>query len=391
MSEFRRSSKGGVRRRLCRTLLAASVVLGAAAAPAGADLQAKLDDKQSQLDQAQQKQGVQSERLEALGADIDELTGQVAALRNRESSVQARLTLVQSRLDAAASELKIARERLARARHGLREQLITIYKAGETNAITVILSSDDYDEMVGRAAYMGSVQESGEELASRIEELRDQKRSTVEAVRGARDEIAARQAELERTRAELEAREQDLIEARERERRALARTRTEVGSLQGDVSDLEKKVQAQLQAAQAESATPSEPVAATPGASEPSSSGLIWPVSGSVTSPFGPRWGSMHEGIDIGAAEGTPIQAADSGTVVMAGWNGGYGNYTCIDHGGGFSTCYAHQSVIGVSVGQQVEQGEVIGEVGNTGHSFGAHLHFETRVNGAAQDPLGYL
>lgn len=147
----------------------------------------------------------------------------------------------------------------------------------------------------------------------------------------------------------------------------------------------------QLQAAQAESATTGETVAATPGASEPSSSGLIWPVSGSVTSPFGPRSGSTHEGIDIGAAEGTPIQAADSGSVGMAGWNGGYGNYTCIDHGGGFSTCYAHQSVIEVSVGQRVGQGEVIGEVANTGHSLGAHLHFETRVNGVAQDPLDYL
>lgn len=76
---------------------------------------------------------------------------------------------------------------------------------------------------------------------------------------------------------------------------------------------------------------------------------------------------------------------------MLAGWNGGYGNYTCIDHGGGFSTCYAHQLSISVSVGEQVEQGQIIGEVGNTGHSFGAHLHFETRVNGVAEDPLGYL
>jgi murein DD-endopeptidase MepM/ murein hydrolase activator NlpD len=372
-------------------LAAAAAVLGTAAAPATADLQSKLDEKQSQLDQAQQKQGVQSERLEALGADIDELTGQVAALRNREASVRARLAEVQTRLDSASAELRIARERLSRAKHGLRQQLVSIYKAGEGDVVTVILSSEGYDEMLGRAAYMSSIQESGEELAAKIAELRDQKRSTVETVRDARDEIAARQAELERTRAALEAREHELVEAQKQERKALARTRTRVGSLQGDVSDLEKKVRAQLQAAQAESATTGGTVAATPGASEPSSSGLIWPVSGSVTSPFGPRWGSMHEGIDIGAAEGTPIQAADSGSVVMAGWNGGYGNYTCIDHGGGFSTCYAHQSVIGVSVGQQVEQGEVIGEVGNTGHSFGAHLHFETRVNGVAQDPLGYL
>ncbi len=71
--------------------------------------------------------------------------------------------------------------------------------------------------------------------------------------------------------------------------------------------------------------------------------------------------------------------------------SGGYGNYTCVDHGGGLSTCYAHQSEFGTSIGSSVEQGEVIGYVGNTGHSFGDHLHFEVRINGVAQDPLGYL
>lgn len=123
----------------------------------------------------------------------------------------------------------------------------------------------------------------------------------------------------------------------------------------------------------------------------PSSQGLIWPVSGPVTSPFGYRWGRLHAGIDIGVAYGTPIHAAASGTVVLAGWTGGYGNYTCIDHGGGLATCYAHQSSYAAFGGAQVVQGQVIGYVGNTGHSFGAHLHFEVRINGTPVDPLGYL
>jgi murein DD-endopeptidase MepM/ murein hydrolase activator NlpD len=102
----------------------------------------------------------------------------------------------------------------------------------------------------------------------------------------------------------------------------------------------------------------------------------------------------MHEGIDIGAAEGTPIRAAAAGTVVLIqseASSGGYGNFTCVDHGSGLSTCYAHQSSIATSSGAHVGQGEVIGYVGNTGHSFGAHLHFEVRYNGAPVDPLGYL
>ena len=124
--------------------------------------------------------------------------------------------------------------------------------------------------------------------------------------------------------------------------------------------------------------------------STPSASGLIWPVSGPVVSPFGMRWGRLHAGIDIGVGYGTPIHASASGTVIFAGWMGGYGNFVIVDHGGGLSTGYAHQSSIAVG-GGSVSQGQVIGYVGCTGHCFGPHLHFEVRINGSPVDPLGYL
>ncbi|MBJ7455611.1 MAG: M23 family metallopeptidase [Thermoleophilia bacterium] len=99
----------------------------------------------------------------------------------------------------------------------------------------------------------------------------------------------------------------------------------------------------------------------------------------------------MHEGIDIAGASGTPIAAAAAGTVIVAGWSGGYGNLVVIDHGNGISTAYAHNSSIAVSVGQSVGQGTVVSGMGTTGHSTGVHLHFEVRVNGSAVNPLGYL
>ncbi len=99
----------------------------------------------------------------------------------------------------------------------------------------------------------------------------------------------------------------------------------------------------------------------------------------------------MHEGVDIGAGSGTPISAAASGSVIYAGWMGGYGNLVVIDHGGGLSTAYAHQSSFAVGSGTHVSQGQVIGYVGCTGRCFGPHLHFEVRVNGGAVDPLSYL
>jgi murein DD-endopeptidase MepM/ murein hydrolase activator NlpD len=141
---------------------------------------------------------------------------------------------------------------------------------------------------------------------------------------------------------------------------------------------------AQIQAAQASAPSPQSD-------SSPSSSGMVWPVAGPVTSGFGWRWGRMHEGIDIGAPSGAPIQASAGGTVIHAGWMGGYGNLVVIDHGGGLSTAYGHMSSIGVGGGQFVGQGQTIGWVGCTGHCFGPHVHFEVRSGGAPVDPLGYL
>lgn len=103
------------------------------------------------------------------------------------------------------------------------------------------------------------------------------------------------------------------------------------------------------------------------------------------------RGGSLHPGIDISAGFGTPIHAAASGMVLVAGYTGGYGNLVVLDDGNSISTAYAHQQSIVVTVGQTVTQGQVIGYVGSTGFSTGPHLHFEVRVNGSPVDALGYL
>ena len=120
--------------------------------------------------------------------------------------------------------------------------------------------------------------------------------------------------------------------------------------------------------------------------------GLIRPVSGTITSRFGPRWGSTHKGLDIAAPTGTTIAAAASGTVVFSGWdNYGLGNCVKIDHGNGVQTVYAHCSSLYVTSGQSVSQGEAIAAVGSTGNSTGPHLHLEIRLDGVAQNPQLYL
>jgi murein DD-endopeptidase MepM/ murein hydrolase activator NlpD len=118
---------------------------------------------------------------------------------------------------------------------------------------------------------------------------------------------------------------------------------------------------------------------------------FVWPINGQFTSPFGMRWGRLHAGIDLAAPTGRPIRAAAAGRVILAAPTGGYGNYTCVAHNKSISTCYAHQVRFGARVGETVGQGDVIGYVGNTGHSFGAHLHFEVRIDGRPVNPMDYL
>ena len=110
-----------------------------------------------------------------------------------------------------------------------------------------------------------------------------------------------------------------------------------------------------------------------------------------VTSFFGQRWGQLHPGVDLGAPEGMPYYAAAAGKVILARWNGGYGYNIMIDHGGGTISVYGHSSRLLVKEGQFVQAGEKIGLVGNTGHSFGTHLHFEVRVNDKAIEPLAFM
>lgn len=118
---------------------------------------------------------------------------------------------------------------------------------------------------------------------------------------------------------------------------------------------------------------------------------LANPTRGTLTSRFGSRWGRMHTGIDIAAKIGTPIHAADGGKVVFSGTNGNYGKLIIIDHGGGMETYYAHNSKNLVSKGDKVHKGQKIGEVGNTGRTTGAHVHFEVRKNGKPVNPLSYV
>ena len=393
-------------------LLAVAVGLAVAGGAPAQDLEAiqskiessraQLDEKQSQLQHAKDRAGVLSTTIQKYGDQLDQLRGEVATLQNRIAIVQTQLRKKEAELKEAKARLAALREHLKRSLRILRERLVAIYESNSPDAMTVILNSRGFDDMVSRYDYLQRIQSQDNSIAVRVKRLRNEEKDTVERVRAARDAIAAKQAELERTQAELEARQADLAAARQKDQQILGQVQETQDQLEGDVSDISAQIASQLQAqqeaqaaaaaAQASSSSGATTAPAGPVQGE-SSSGMIWPVNGPITSPFceARAWESCHPGIDIGVPAGTPIQAAAAGTVSIAGPNDGYGNYTCLDHGGGVSTCYAHQNTIAVSVGEQVSQGQVIGTVGCTGLCFGDHLHFEVRVNGSVVDPMGYL
>ncbi|HEU5251865.1 MAG TPA: peptidoglycan DD-metalloendopeptidase family protein [Solirubrobacterales bacterium] len=385
---------------MCLALLA-SCTVAVATAPAKSNSE-KLEAVEEKIGAVEEREGVLTSDIDAMGDEISALEGQVSSLRNQEAAAEEELAAKQAELDRAEAELREAldrlttlRGRLKRALVNLRERLVAIYTYGSTDLTAVILSSEDFGDLVARTEYFDAIQESDEKLAGRVRELRDEAKQLVRVrkiskltIEKARDEIAAKEQRLEATRSTLESREGALLAARAERRQTLKGIEGERHEHEEVAADLRSQIAAEIA-----EATGGYPLPAGPMPS-PSAAGFIWPIEGTVTSGFGYRWGRMHEGVDIAAAEGTPIRAAASGTVILMQSeheSGGYGNYTCIDHGGGLSTCYAHQSSFATSVGASVGQGDLIGYVGNTGHSYGAHLHFEVRINGAPTDPLGYL
>jgi murein DD-endopeptidase MepM/ murein hydrolase activator NlpD len=377
-----------------------ALLVAAPAAPAE-DLQSKLEDKEAKLSHVRERKGVLTTTISRYGARIEKLTSEVAALRTEEVAVRERLAAKQAELDGAVAELDVAKKHLAvvkarlkRALVALRERLVAMYETGTPDVLSLILKSDGYDELATRTEYLERIHGMDEAVVGRVRDLRNQVRSTVARLRSAknrieaaRDAIAAEEQALGDARRAVQDRQSTLVSTRAERMKALERISAAEEDLDGDVAAIQGELAATL-AGFGSAPLPAGPI--QPG----NGSGLIWPVDGPVVSPFGMRWGQMHEGIDIAVPEGTPIRAAASGSVILQqgeSESGGYGNFTCLDHGGGLSTCYAHQSAFAVSSGQSVSQGDVIGYTGCTGHCFGPHLHFEVRVNGTPTDPLGYL
>jgi murein DD-endopeptidase MepM/ murein hydrolase activator NlpD len=368
-----------------------------------APLSQRIEKKRSQVEKVKRREGVLTTTISRFNTRIEGLQGQIRATQRRLSRVQrdldrkrAELTEVRNRLERARDRLERLRRELATARRVLAARLVEIYKSDTPDVLTVVLESDGFADLLERAEFLDRISEQDRDITDKVRRLRDQAKEQADqlaalerevrqvamAILRRRDEIASARDELAGSQASLRA-------ARNDRRAALASVHRHRTDLEGDLRALEReqaRVQAALQGAGQRAFAPGA------GPIRRGSGRFIWPVNGPITGAFGEaRPGHMHAGIDIAVPAGTPIRAADSGRVVLMGFVGGYGNYTCIQHTGSLSSCYAHQSSFATSNGASVRQGQVIGRVGCTGHCFGDHLHFETRVGGSPVNPLNYL
>ena len=364
----------------------------------GQSIGTKIERKQSQIQEKKQQEGVltstiqgYSQRIGALQGDIDTLTTRQVRVETDLAAKREELQKLQDELRRERIRLTQLRARLAESRAVLSDRLVALYKADKPDVVTVILESDGFADLLERAEFMERVSDQDGRIINDVREAKQESVAAEKRLDGleARQSevtaiVAKRAAEIREIKDGLVSRQDGLQEVRADKHQTLVSVRSDRHELETHLASLEKeqaKIAARLAGVNVQ---PAGPV-------KQGSGRFIWPVNGTFTSPFGYRWGRLHAGIDIAVPEGTPLRAADGGTVAIAGWTGGYGNYTCINHGGGVSTCYGHQSRIGVSVGQSVSQGQVIGYSGNTGNSTGPHLHFEVRIGGNPVDPMGYL
>lgn len=338
-------------------------------------------------------------QVTSLNRRIAELDGPLRELERDVDNLDYRIEQRRTRVIALRAERETQRKEIIRldaeanaARDLLATRVVAAYKTGDTGLVEQLAGAGSLTDLFKREEALGHVvgldkrvieRITGAERSVRIKrsrnfELRRQIRDDIDQLARDRADVDGKRATAQRARDEVAS----VRAARDAYLRKLNSRKEQLGehleSLEGDAKILEDVIKNGSTAFQGQ-------------IGGLTASGIIWPVNGPMISPFGQRWGRLHAGVDIAVGTGTPIHAAASGVVTYASEMSGYGNMVIIQHAGNLATGYAHQSQIATHVGAMVSQGEVIGFVGCTGHCFGPHLHFETRVNGTPSDPMQYL
>lgn len=386
-----------IRRKLRLVCLALAVFSVSAfyicAFQAQADPNSQLREKKSQLAAQRKRLDIINERERDLSRQLSDTQADLQYSREAYREAKASLQAAEKQLKNITKRLGEATKEYQKAQRVLGKRLREIYLQGDVGYLVVLLGAESFTEFIDQTYYLSLIIENDRQLVTQV--------------RGLKQELEVKKVQSERTVRQIkdlkdaqENRVKKLQQIEEKRSSLLADTRRQRDSLSSYVSELENSTQAlenQIQSTVRRSQVIMRPTSPNAGTRTWGTGHYLTPAQGPITSPFGyrvhPIFGTMrfHTGVDIGAYYGSPVLASDSGVVIDSGWMGGYGNCIIVDHGGGYSTLYAHCSELYVSYGQSVARGQQIAAVGSTGNSTGPHLHFEVRINGEPVDPLGFI
>lgn len=375
----------------------------------------ELEEKKKQVEEQEKAaEGKLNEVIEEKKSITDEIT----ALDKKIQESEQQLGYIHERLDKTNAEhaqttedLAIAEQERAEQYDALKKRMKYIHENGKVGYYQVLFSSRGFGDFLNRTEYVNDIVSYDQNMYGKLQEVE----STI-AEKKAQIEIQIQ--EIEVLLMEEEEKMLKLEESKEAKKKLMAEVEANVEKYNQQIAELEaesKSIEKKIQEAQAkanEIARQQAEIAAaanrssgvtkyntTSGSGEAPSGQFGWPVVGNYRLSSGyvnrvnPISGKreFHTGIDIPAPQGTSILAAESGTIIMSSWNGGYGNCVVIDHGNGVSTLYGHNSSLVASVGDYVNRGDVIAKCGSTGMSTGPHCHFEVRINGSPVRPNGYV
>ncbi|MBO4854184.1 MAG: peptidoglycan DD-metalloendopeptidase family protein [Oscillospiraceae bacterium] len=370
-----------MKKRILSMMLALGMLLGMVgfAAP----VRVEADNLSTQLAQTRAKAAELKKQLAEVRARKQSAMDQKDILDQRNTLLMEEIDMINRQIAETTTQIADTEEKEQAQYELFCRQVREEEERGVTSYWSVLFKATGFADLLSRLDFVNEIMDYGQAVIRELRQLRVQ--------------LAEQKTNLETQKTELDAAQAELAEQLEEANALVAQLASEENAAQR-VYDAEAaaaaKIEKEIKAA--------EERARLANVAAGNSGGYIWPTNATrlITSPVGFRSAATtnyigstnHRGVDIGAAWGTNILAAKAGTVILAGWNGGYGNCVIIQHGsGGYYTVYGHMSRILVSLNQTVAQGQVIGLVGNTGNSNGAHIHFEIHEGGQLKDPLNYL
>lgn len=343
-----------------------------------ADLQRQAEEQQAKTNEASAKVESVSERLRQIQEELRVATAEYKEVKGQLDSVEDKISDNTELLQKTEADLKVKNKKL-------QQRVRDIYINGQISYVDVLFGAKDFADLMTRMDVLKRIIKHDYDLIMKVRE----EKATVENTRAqlekdkAEAEVLVADAQAKKAKVEdKESEQQVLLDQAIYDRDTSERMYEEIMAASQEVANMIRR---------------SHMSSAGYSGAPAGAGGMIWPISGPITSEFGwrihPIFGTarFHSGLDIGGDYGMPIYAAASGTVIYAGWISGYGNAVIIDHGGGVTTLYGHNDSLNVSEGENVAQGQVIAMCGSTGNSTGPHCHFEVRENGEPVSPYGYL